>query len=163
MVAGSLCPLILRFIAGDLAPGVEELIGGKQAAHLVIHPVADNAQGEYKQLWDIPAIAHRELAVGVVNGGLILADDAFKFIHHQGHTVDVENGIGNPAGLSAFDCLLLSYRSLEGRVSSWRITDSISPSVISVGLIAVGQVLPQVVFDQYLFGLVSDGIAVKVA
>ena len=100
--------LLHRFIAGDLAPGVEELIGGKQAAHFVIHPVADNAQGvKHHQLRDIPPIAHSQLAVGVVNGGLILTDRTFKFKHHQGQTVDIENGIGNAAGLPTFDLQLV--------------------------------------------------------
>ena len=97
-----------RLFPCHLAPGVEELVGGKQAAHLVIHAIADNTQGiENKQLGNIPPVAHGQLLVGMVDGGLILADCTFKLEHHQRQTVDIKDGIRDARLLLTFDLQLI--------------------------------------------------------
>ena len=88
--------VFVDLVAGvDFAPGIKELIVGKKRPGFGIDAIADNAEGVVcEQFRDVAPVAHRQLGVGVVNGG-VLADGALKFKHHQRQAVDVQNGIGN--------------------------------------------------------------------
>ena len=90
-------PILLGgLVAAHLAPGVVELVGGKQVAHLVAHPVTEDAQGVIdKQLGDIAPVAHAQLPPGVIGGGGLFAHRRFKLEHHQRQAVDIQDGIGD--------------------------------------------------------------------
>ncbi|MNF85886.1 hypothetical protein D3C77_173480 [compost metagenome] len=91
--------LLGGLVTGYLAPGIVELIGREQIAHLVVHPVTDDTQGVIdEQLGDIAPVAHTELAPGVIGGGFFTAHRRFELEHHQRQAIDVEDGIGD-AGL----------------------------------------------------------------
>ena len=88
-------------IASDLAPRVEEIILGKDRAHLRVHPIGDHAEGMVlHQLGDVSGVAGGELDVGVVDRCL-LTDRALELKHHQWNAIDVEDAIG--------DALLFSH------------------------------------------------------
>ena len=84
-----------RLIPFNLAPRIEELIGGKQRTRLTVHPITEDAERVVlHQLRDITRITGSELNIGIVNGRLF-SDRTLKLKHHQRQTVDIENAIGD--------------------------------------------------------------------
>ena len=70
-----------------LAPGIEEIVGSKQCTVFVVHAIANHHKGIItKQLWYIPAIANRQLRIGIHDGGIRL-DSALKLQYHYRQTI----------------------------------------------------------------------------
>ena len=77
------------------APGIEEFVRCEQRAIFIVHSIADNHKGIIaEQLWNIPAIAHRQLRVGI-HDGCIFLHGTLKLQYHYGQTVHIDDAIGN--------------------------------------------------------------------
>ena len=77
----------------DFAPGVKEVVGGKEGAILVVRTVADDQEGVVlEQFGNVPAIAHSELDVGVHDSSVFL-DGTLELQHHHRNAVEKGNTV----------------------------------------------------------------------
>ena len=84
------------------APGIEEFIRCEQRAIFIIHAITDNHEGIIaKQLRNIPTIAHRQLCVGIHDGGVFLYS-TLELQHHYGQTVHIDDTIWNTSFQSLY-------------------------------------------------------------
>ena len=89
-----------------LSPGIEELVGREQRTKLIVHAIADYHKSvELEQLWYVLSIAHSQLFIGILDGGIFL-DGALELHHHHGQTVYIDDGIG-PAQFLALNLQLV--------------------------------------------------------
>ena len=107
-----------------LAPGVEKLVGCEKRTRLVVHPVADHAEGVVlKEFGNVALVTGGELYKGIVNRRFF-ANRALEFKHYQGQSVDVEDAIRDAflvaeniqliddlenVSAAAIDCLVLRH------------------------------------------------------
>ena len=90
----------------DLAPGVEEFVGGVECAEFVVHAVGDDDEGGvFEQRRDVAAVADGQLLVGILDGGVLL-DGALELEHHDRQAVQEDDGIRD-AMLVPYDVVLI--------------------------------------------------------
>ena len=83
----------LLVIGLDFAPGVNEVVRGKEGTILVVCTVADDQEGiVLEQFGNVPAIAHGELGVGIQDRGILL-DGTLEFQYHHGNSVEKDNAV----------------------------------------------------------------------
>ena len=77
------------------APGIEKLVRRKQRTIFVVHTIANDHESIIsEQLRNIPAIAHRQLCVGIHDGGVFL-HGTLELQHYYWQTVHIDDAIGN--------------------------------------------------------------------
>ena len=77
------------------APCIEKLVRRKQRTIFIIHAIADDHESIIaEQLWNIPAIAHRQLRVGI-HDGCIFLHGTLELQHYYWQTVHIDDAVGN--------------------------------------------------------------------
>ena len=85
-----------------LSPSIKEFVRCEQRTIFIVHSIADNHEGVIaKQLRNIPAIAHRQLCVGIHDGSVFL-HGTLELQHHYGQTVHIDDAIGNTSFQSLY-------------------------------------------------------------
>ena len=77
------------------APGIEKLVRREQRTIFIVHTIADDHESIIsEQLWNIPTIAHRQLRVGIHDGGVFL-HGTFELQHHYRQTIHKDDTVRN--------------------------------------------------------------------
>ena len=78
-----------------LSPSIKEFVRCEQRTIFIVHTITYNHESVIvEQLRNIPAIAHRQLRVGIHDGGVFL-HGTLKLQHHYGQTVHIDDAVGN--------------------------------------------------------------------
>ena len=81
-----ICPL-------HFTPGIKEFVRCEQGAIFIVHAIADNHKSIIaEQLRNIPTIAHRQLRVGIHNGGVFLYG-TLELQHHYWQTIHIDDTV----------------------------------------------------------------------
>ena len=76
-----------------LAPSIEELVRRKQRAIFIVYTIADDYKSIIaEQLRNIPTIAHRQLCIGIHDGGIFLYG-TLKLQYHYRQTIHIDDAI----------------------------------------------------------------------